>query len=98
MFNVVSDGEISKLAGMIIGSATILVYTFFGGMWAVAITDFLQMIIIVIGMLYIGGNVADMAGGVGRRGQPCGGGGQVRLPGRRPIQPRYSRSLPPGSP
>lgn len=65
VFNVVSGGEISKLAGMIIGSTTILVYTFFGGMWAVAITDFLQMIIIVIGMLYIGGNVADMAGGVG---------------------------------
>ncbi|MBK8336588.1 MAG: sodium:solute symporter family protein [Sterolibacteriaceae bacterium] len=65
VFNVVSGGEISKLGGMIIGSATILVYTFFGGMWAVAITDFLQMIIIVVGMLYIGGNVAGMAGGVG---------------------------------
>ena len=65
VFNVVSGGEISKLGGMIIGSATILIYTFFGGMWAVAITDFLQMIIIVVGMLFIGSNVADMAGGVG---------------------------------
>jgi len=65
VFNVVSDGEISKLAGMWIGSSTILVYTLFGGMWAVAITDFLQMIIIVIGMLYIGGSVSGMVGGVG---------------------------------
>jgi Na+/proline symporter len=65
VFNVVSDGAISKLAGMWIGSATILVYTVFGGMWAVAITDFLQMIIIVIGMLYIGGSVSGMVGGVG---------------------------------
>jgi Na+/proline symporter len=65
VFNVVSDGEISKLAGMWIGSGTILVYTLFGGMWAVAITDFLQMIIIVIGMLYIGGSVSGMVGGVG---------------------------------
>lgn len=65
VFNVVSDGGISKLAGMWIGSATILIYTFFGGMWAVAITDFLQMIIIVIGMLYIGGEVSGMVGGVG---------------------------------
>jgi Na+/proline symporter len=65
VFNIVSDGEISKLAGMWIGSATILVYTFFGGMWAVAITDFLQMIIIVIGMLYIGNEVSGMVGGVG---------------------------------
>ena len=65
VFNVVSDGEISKLAGMWIGSSTILIYTFFGGMCAVAITDFLQMIIIVIGMLYIGGSVSNMVGGVG---------------------------------
>jgi solute:Na+ symporter, SSS family len=65
VFNVVSGGEISKVAGMWIGSGTILIYTVFGGMWAVAITDFLQMIIIVIGMLYIGGEVSGMVGGVG---------------------------------
>jgi Na+/proline symporter len=65
VFNVVSDGAISKLAGMWIGSGTILIYTLFGGMWAVAITDFLQMIIICIGMLYIGGSVSGMVGGVG---------------------------------
>ncbi len=65
VFNVVSGGEISKVAGMWIGSITILIYTLFGGMWAVAVTDFLQMIIIVIGMLWIGGEVSSMAGGVG---------------------------------
>ena len=65
VFNVVSAGEISKLTGMWIGSSTILIYTFFGGMWAVAITDFLQMIIIVLGMLWIGGEVSGQAGGVG---------------------------------
>jgi Na+/proline symporter len=65
VFNVVSEGEISKLAGMWIGSGTILIYTFFGGMWAVAITDFLQMIIIVIGMLFIGHEISGQVGGVG---------------------------------
>jgi Na+/proline symporter len=65
VFNVVSHGAITKLTGMWIGSLTILVYTIFGGMWAVAITDFLQMIIIVIGMLYIGGSVSSLVGGVG---------------------------------
>ena len=65
VFNVVSDGMISKLAGMCIGSATILVYTMFGGMWAVAITDFLQMIIIVLGMLWIGGEISGQVGGIG---------------------------------
>jgi len=65
VFNVVSGGELSKLAGMWIGSGTILVYTFFGGMWAVAITDLVQMIVIMLGMLYIGGEVSGMVGGVG---------------------------------
>jgi Na+/proline symporter len=65
VFNVLSDGEISRVAGMWIGSTTILIYTLFGGMWAVAITDFVQMIVIVIGMLWIGGEVSGMVGGVG---------------------------------
>jgi Na+/proline symporter len=65
VFNVVSAGELSKVAGMWIGSASILIYTLFGGMWAVAITDFLQMIIIVIGMLFIGHEVSTQVGGVG---------------------------------
>ena len=65
VFNVVSGGEIEKITGMWIGSITILIYTFFGGMWAVAVTDLIQMVIICIGMLYIGGEVSGMVGGVG---------------------------------
>jgi len=65
VFNVVSGGEIAKVTGMWIGSMTILIYTFFGGMWAVAVTDLIQMVIIVIGMLYIGSEVSGMVGGVG---------------------------------
>ena len=65
VFNVVSAGEISKVMGMWIGSGTILIYTLFGGMWAVAITDFIQMIVIVIGMLFIGHEVSGQLGGVG---------------------------------
>lgn len=64
VFNIVSAGAISQIAGMWIGSATILIYTYFGGMWAVAITDFIQMIIIVIGMLWIGNEVTGQIGGV----------------------------------
>jgi Na+/proline symporter len=60
---VVSGGELSQPMGMIIGAATVLVYTMLGGMFSVAITDFIQMIIIVIGMLYIGWEVSGLAGG-----------------------------------
>jgi Na+/proline symporter len=65
VFNVVSDGWMSQEVGMIVGASTVLVYTIWGGMWAVAITDFIQMIIIVVGMLYIGWDVSQLAGGVG---------------------------------
>src|SRR5260221_2208259 len=65
VFNVVSDGQITQQWGMIIGASTVLVYTMLGGMFSVAITDFIQMIIIVLGMLYIGWEVSGLAGGVG---------------------------------
>ncbi len=65
VFNVVSGGEMSRETGMIVGAGTVLIYTMWGGMWSVAITDFIQMIIIVVGMLYIGWDVSQLAGGVG---------------------------------
>jgi SSS family solute:Na+ symporter len=65
VFSVVSDGAITQQWGMIIGASTVLVYTMLGGMFSVAITDFIQMIIIVLGMLYIGWEVSNLAGGVG---------------------------------
>jgi SSS family solute:Na+ symporter len=63
VFNVVSDGMITQQYGMMIGAATVLVYTMLGGMFSVAITDFIQMIIIVLGMLYIGFEVSGLVPG-----------------------------------
>jgi hypothetical protein len=51
---------------MMIGTAVVLVYTVFGGMWSVALTDFMQMIIIVIGLSLIAWFASDLAGGSGR--------------------------------
>jgi solute:Na+ symporter, SSS family len=65
VFNVVSEGAITQPWGMVIGASTVLVYTMLGGMFSVAITDFIQMIVIVLGMLYIGWTVSGLAGGVG---------------------------------
>ena len=50
VFNLLSGGAISIPMGMIIGTASILAYTLFGGMWSVAVTDFVQMIILVLGL------------------------------------------------
>jgi len=45
VFNLLSSGSISVPAGMVISIVSILAYTMFAGMWSVAVTDFLQMII-----------------------------------------------------
>ena len=65
VFFVVTDGAISQPAGMMIGAAIVLTYTTFGGMLSVAVLDFVQMTVIMGGMLYIGYVISGMTGGVG---------------------------------
>ena len=63
VFNLLSDGAISVPLGMVLGTASILAYTLFGGMWSVAVTDFIQMIILVVGLAIIAVFAAGLAGG-----------------------------------
>src|SRR5690606_14456780 len=39
-------------------------YTLFGGMWSVAVTTFVQMIVIVVGLLLVTRDASEMAGGM----------------------------------
>ncbi len=64
VFNVLSDGMVSMNQGMLIGAAVVLAYTLFGGMWSVAVTTCVQMVIIVIGLLLVTMNASEMAGGM----------------------------------
>jgi hypothetical protein len=66
VFNVLSDGVISMPLGMGIGVVSILAYTLFGGMWSVAITDFIQMIILVCGLAILAVFAGGQAGGAER--------------------------------
>ena len=63
VFNLLSGGSISIPVGMVIGVVSILAYTLFGGMWSVAVTDFIQMIILVLGLTTIAVFAGNMAGG-----------------------------------
>jgi Na+/proline symporter len=63
VFNVLSDGVVSMNQGVMIGAGVVLVYTLFGGMWSVAFTTFVQMIVIVLGLFYVTWLAGDMAGG-----------------------------------
>jgi SSS family transporter len=63
VFNLLSDGVISMPLGMTIGVVSVLAYTLFGGMWSVAITDFMQMIILVVGLATLAVFAGNQAGG-----------------------------------
>ncbi len=65
VINLITEGMVSVSAGMAIGTLVVLIYTMFGGMWSVAITDFFQMIIIICGLLIILFFASDLAGGFG---------------------------------
>ena len=66
VFNLLTHGAMTVTTGMVVGTLIVLVYTLFGGMWAVAMTDFVQMIVITIGLMLIAWFAADMAGGAGK--------------------------------
>lgn len=64
IFNMITHGAVSEEAGMILGTAIVLTYTTLGGMLSVAVLDFVQMIVVIGGLLYIGNIVSGMTGGV----------------------------------
>lgn len=64
IFNLITQGAISEETGMILGTAIVLTYTTLGGMLSVAILDFVQMIVVIGGLLFIAYIVSGMTGGV----------------------------------
>jgi len=53
LFNVVSEQAVSVEMGMVLGTAIVLAYTVFGGMLSVAVLDFVQMVVMLGGLLFI---------------------------------------------
>ena len=63
VFSVLTNGAMPPAVGMVIGTLAVLIYVVVGGFLAVALTDFIQMIVLVIGMSIIAFFAADLAGG-----------------------------------
>ncbi|MBL0085340.1 MAG: sodium:solute symporter family protein [Ideonella sp.] len=63
VFSVLTNGAMSETAGMIVGTLAVLIYVVIGGFLAVAWTDFIQMIVLVVGLSIIAVFSADLAGG-----------------------------------
>jgi solute:Na+ symporter, SSS family len=55
---------LDRSLGVWLCAAVVLFYTYIGGMWAVAITDFAQTIAIVVGMLILAVDLVGQAGGL----------------------------------
>jgi solute:Na+ symporter, SSS family len=51
--------------GVMICASLVLCYTYIGGMWSVAITDFVQTIVIIVGLLVLAIDIVWNAGGFG---------------------------------
>lgn len=63
VFSVLTNGAMSETAGMIVGTLAVLIYVVVGGFLAVAWTDFIQMIVLVVGLAIIAMFASDLAGG-----------------------------------
>lgn len=64
VFNIISGGAVTREAGMEIGISVVMVYTLFGGMWSVALLDFVQMAVIMSALVLIALLISGDAGGI----------------------------------
>jgi solute:Na+ symporter, SSS family len=60
---VLAQGAITLSTAIMLGAAIVLVYTVWGGMWSIALTDLLQTVVILVGLVLVAWLMADMAGG-----------------------------------
>jgi Na+/proline symporter len=79
VFDVLSGGAIDTRTGIVAGAAIVLLYTMAGGMWSVALTDFVQAAMIIGGMGCVAWEVAGLAGGPLRVWESVAATDRVRL-------------------
>ncbi len=65
VFSLLSNDSISNTNGILLGAFIVLCYTIVGGMWSIAVTTFLQMIVIIVGLVLATAETTSLAGGIG---------------------------------
>jgi SSS family transporter len=71
--------------GVLLCAVLVVIYTYLGGMWSVAITDFAQTIAIVGGLLLLAADMVGKAGGFGRMIEAAPPGFFQFLPEAKPL-------------
>ena len=64
VFSLLSNDSISNTNGILL-TFIVLCYTIVGGMWSIAVTTFLQMIVIIVGLVLATAETTSLAGGIG---------------------------------
>ncbi|MCU0367351.1 MAG: sodium:solute symporter family protein [Cyclobacteriaceae bacterium] len=62
ILNVVTEIEVWQ--GVVVSALVVTFYTYIGGMWAISITDFIQSVIIIGGLIVLAVNLSIKAGGI----------------------------------
>ncbi len=63
VINVLFPEYLSLNESIVVGAAIVTVYTMFGGMWSVALTDVIQTVAIVVGLILVAALMGQRAGG-----------------------------------
>ena len=80
VFNIVTNGAIGNEWGMVLGAAIVLTYTTFGGMFAVAFLDFVQMMVVMCGLVFIAWFISGLVdGGAGAVVAHAGAAGKLQF-------------------
>jgi SSS family transporter len=64
VINVLFPDYLTLNQSIIVGAAVVTVYTMFGGMWSVALTDVIQTAAIILGLIIVALLMGDKAGGI----------------------------------
>jgi SSS family solute:Na+ symporter len=65
VFHTLSGGAIPLEWGIALGAGVVMLYTLFGGMYAIAYTDLFQSAVIIAGLIYLAVLLGGAAGGFG---------------------------------
>ncbi len=66
VIHVLSGAALDLNSCIFIGAGVVVVYTIFGGMWSVALTDLFQTVVILIGLSLVAWLASDLAGGAAK--------------------------------
>ncbi|MCA9193281.1 MAG: sodium:solute symporter family protein [Planctomycetales bacterium] len=64
---------------IIVGAVVVMIYTVFGGMWSVALTDMIQTVVIIVGLIIVAYILSDIAGGADKVIESAYDSGRLRL-------------------